>query len=301
LPTYPNLVQVKHDGRKIDAVAQVTKTGYVYLFDRETGEPLFEVNEEAVPASTVAGESAWPTQPIPVKPPPFAQTQMTEADVTDIGEENRKGVLQAMRGLRSGPAFNPPSLVGTIVVPGFHGGATWSGASFDPETGMLYVNSNNLPNIVTLVKQPDSAKYEYKITGYNKFLDHEGYPAIKPPWGQLSAIDLNQGEIAWQSVLGEYPELTARGVPKTGTENFGGTIVTAGGLVFIGGTRDAKFRAFDKNTGEELWHSQLPAGGYATPCTYEVGGRQFVVIPASGGGKLGTPPGDSIMAFALPQ
>ncbi len=301
LPTYPNLVQVKHDGRKIDAVAQVTKTGYVYLFDRETGEPLFEVNEEAVPASTVAGESAWPTQPIPVKPPPFAQIQMTEADVTDIGEENRKGVLQEMRGLRSGPAFNPPSLVGTIVVPGFHGGATWSGASFDPETGMLYVNSNNLPNIVTLVKQPDSAKYEYKITGYNKFLDHEGYPAIKPPWGQLSAIDLNRGEIAWQSVLGEYPELTARGVPKTGTENFGGTIVTAGGLVFIGGTRDAKFRAFDKNTGEELWHAQLPAGGYATPCTYEVGGRQFVVIPASGGGKLGTPPGDSIMAFALPQ
>jgi quinoprotein glucose dehydrogenase len=163
---------------------------------------------------------------------------------------------------------------------------------------MLYVNANNQPNILTLVAQPEGASY--RITGYNKFRDQQGYPAIKPPWGTLNAIDLNEGTIAWQSLLGEYPELTARGIPQTGTESFGGTIVTAGGLVFIGGTRDEMFHAFDKRSGELLWQYKLPAGGYATPCTYSVDGRQFVAIPASGGGKLGTPTADSIMAFALP-
>ncbi len=300
LPTYPNLVTITRDGRQIDAVAQVTKTGYVFLFDRETGEPLFEVQEQPVPASDVEGEQAWPTQPIPVKPPPFSKTEMTAADVTDIAPANTAHVLTQLEKLRGGPAYNPPSLQGTVVVPGFHGGATWSGASFDPTTGWLYVNSNNQPNIVTLVRQPEGAAYPYRITGYNKFLDQEGYPAIRPPWGQLTAIDLNRGEIRWQRVLGEYPELTARGVPPTGTENFGGTIVTAGGLVFIGATRDKMFRAFDARSGELLWQTKLPAGGYATPSTYSVNGRQFVVIPASGGGKLKTPTADSIMAYALP-
>lgn len=301
IPIYPNLVTVTHDGKKVDAVAQVTKTGYVFLFDRETGKPLFDVVETPVPASTVPGEQAWPTQPIPVKPPAFSQISMTEKNVTDIGEANRAGVLEKLGQLDSGPAFTPPSLKGAVVVPGFHGGATWSGASFDPTSGILYVNSNNQPNIVTLVPQPEGSDYRYRITGYNKFLDHEGYPAIQPPWGQLNAIDLNEGKILWQVPLGEYPELTARGVPITGTENFGGTITTAGGLVFIGGTRDAKFRAFDAKNGKVLWSYQLPAGGYATPSTYSVGGRQYVVIPASGGGKLRTKPGDSIMAFALPE
>lgn len=301
IPTYPNLVSVTHDGQQIDAVAQVTKLGYVFLLDRETGEPLFEVEEVPVPASDVGGEHAWPTQPRPIRPPAFSKTQMTEADVTDIAPENQQYVLERMKQLRSGPSYNPPSEQGTVVVPGFHGGATWSGASFDPESGMLYVNSNNQPNIVTLVPQPEGSKYRFGITGYNKFLDQEGYPAIKPPWGQLTAIDLNRGEIAWQSVLGEYPELTARGVPQTGTENFGGTIVTAGGLVFLAGTRDEKFRAFDKRTGKVLWESKLPAGGYATPCTYSWKGRQYVVIPASGGGKLATQAADSVIAFALPR
>jgi quinoprotein glucose dehydrogenase len=187
-----------------------------------------------------------------------------------------------------------------VVVPGFHGGATWSGASFDPESGLMFVNANNVPNIVTLVEEPAGAASRYKITGYNTFLDQEGYPAIAPPWGELCAVDLNNGTIAWRVPLGEHPELTARGVPQTGTENFGGTIVTAGGLVFIGGTRDEKFHAFDKATGKLLWETKLPAGGYATPATYSVGDRQLVVIAASGGGKLGTQLGDSIMAFALP-
>ncbi|GAB5405935.1 MAG: membrane-bound PQQ-dependent dehydrogenase, glucose/quinate/shikimate family [Aureliella sp.] len=301
LPTYPNLVRVTHDGKQVDAVAQVTKTGFVFLFDRTTGKPLFDVEERPVAESIAAGERAWPTQPHPVKPPPFAKTKMDEGDVTDIAPENRQFVLDRMKTLRSGPSFNPPSEQGTVVVPGFHGGATWSGASFDPETGILYVNSNNQPNIVTLVPASEGSRYPFRIDGYKKFLDQEGYPAIKPPWGVLSAIDLNRGEIVWQSVLGEYPELTKRGVPQTGTENFGGTIVTAGGLVFIAATRDEKFRAFDKRTGEVLWETKLPAGGYATPSTYEFDGRQYVVIPATGGGKLGTKTADSIIAFALPE
>lgn len=301
LPTYPNLVTVVHAGKKVDAVAQVTKTGYVFLFDRVSGKPLFEVEEVAVPASNVSGEQAWPTQPIPVRPPPFAATEMTEENVTNIGPENRTFVLEQLKKLNGGPAFNPPSTRGTVVVPGFHGGATWSGASFDPTTGWLYVNSNNQPNITTLVEQPAGSNSRFRITGYNKFLDQEGYPAIEPPWGVLSAIDLNAGEIVWQSTLGEYAELTARGIPPTGTENFGGTIVTAGGLVFIGGTRDEMFRAFDKQDGRVLWQTKLPAGGYATPATYSVDGKQYVVIAASGGGKLGTPTADSIMAFALPE
>lgn len=300
IPTYPNLVTVKHDGKDVDAVAQVTKTGFVFLFNRETGKPLFDVIETPVEASPVKSERAWPTQPIPSKPPPFSRTSMTEDELTDIAPENHAFVFEKWKKLNGRKHFAPPSLEGTIVLPGFHGGATWSGASFDPESNVLYVNSNNQPNIVTLVEDKGN-RYGFRTTGYNKFLDQEGYPAIKPPWGQLSAIDLNKGEILWQSTLGEYPELTARGIPQTGTENFGGTIVTAGGLVFIGGTRDEHFHAFDKSTGKLLWKAKLPAGGYATPSTYAVGDRQFVVIPASGGGKLRTPTADSIVAYALPE
>jgi quinoprotein glucose dehydrogenase len=301
LPVYPNLVTVNHNGQQVDAAAQVTKTGYVFLFDRETGEPLFEINEQQVTASDVAGEQAWPTQPIPSKPPPFARQSMTEQDVTDIGEANRDGVLEQLREIRGGPAFNPPSREGTVVIPGFHGGANWSGASFDPTTGILYGNSTNAPNIMALEEAPPDARFRYRPKGYQWFVDHEGYPAIKPPWGELHAIDLNRGEYVWQVTLGEYPELTARGIKPTGTENFGGTIVTGGGLVFIAGTEDEKFRAFDKSTGKILWEVQLPAGGYATPCTYSVQGRQYVAIATGGTGKLGTPAGDAFVAFALPK
>lgn len=304
LPVYPNLVTVTHDGQKIDAVAQVTKTGYVFLFDRETGEPLFAVEEQSVPASDVPGEQAWPTQPIPVKPPPFAVQSFDETNVTNIGAANRASVLAKLKEIRSGPAFNPPSLQGTVVIPGFHGGANWSGACFDPTTGLLYVNSNNVPNVITLVEAKGDAtpRYgEFNHTGYNQLLDHEGYPGIKPPWGQLTAINLNTGEFAWQVPLGEHPELTARGVPQTGTETFGGSIVTAGGLVFIAGTKDERIRAFDKLTGEVLWEHQLPAGGYATPATYMVDGRQYLVIAAGGAGKLRTKAGDAFVAFALDE
>ncbi|TWT78174.1 Quinoprotein glucose dehydrogenase [Posidoniimonas polymericola] len=303
LPTPPNLVTVNHNGQQIDAAAQVTKTGFVYLFNRETGEPLFEVVEQPAPQSTVPGEQAWLTQPVPVKPPPFAAQFLDESNVTNIGRENRLFVLSQLEGLTGGGAFSPPSLAGAVIMPGFHGGANWSGASFDPSTGLLYVNATNCPNIMRLRKSdsPSNTRYGgYDHHGYIQFRDHEGYPAVAPPWGELLAIDLNLGEIAWRTVLGEYPELTQRGVPPTGTESFGGSMVTAGGLVFIAGTKDERFRAFDKSTGAVLWEHQLAAGGYAAPCTYMVDGRQYVTIAAGGAGKLATRAGDRFYTFALP-
>ncbi len=299
LPAYPNCVTVKRDGKSIDAIAQVTKTGYVFLFDRETGEPLFPIEDVAVPQSEMPGEKASATQPIPKLPPPFAAQHFDESNVTNIGDANRQGVLKQLAELKRGPAFNPPSLQGTVAVPGFHGGANWSGASFDPTSGLLFVNATNFPNIITLQASPAGSTYPYQHTGYNRFLDHEGYPAIAPPWGELIAIDLNSGKFAWRTALGEFEELTKRGVPQTGTDNFGGSIVTAGGLVFIAATRDEKFRAFDKATGKLLWEAQLPAGGYATPATYAASGKQFVLIAAGGAGKLGTKAGDQFVAFAI--
>ena len=297
-PCPPIVVKVQHDDREIDAVAQLTKTGYCYLLDLRTGKPLFPVREQPAPPSDIPGEMAFATQPVPDKPPPFARQIFSDVDITIRSPEAGDFVRAELKSLRYGQANIPPSVQGTVVTPGFHGGATWSGGSFDPSTGYLYVNSNEVPAIIALSSDERGG---YKFGGYRDFADDAGYPAIKPPWGRLTAIDLNKGEFAWQIVLGEFSELSARGVPPTGTENFGGTIVTAGGLVFIGATKDGKFRAFDKHSGKLLWEHQLDAGGYATPCTYAVGGRQFVVIAAGGGGKLKTKSGDEFVAFALPE
>jgi quinoprotein glucose dehydrogenase len=299
LPAPPILVTVNRAGRQIDAVAQVTKTGHLFLFDRVTGKPLFDIVERPVPASDVPGEQAAKMQRFPVKPPPLVPQSFTEEMVTDISKESREYVLERLKTLRIGPIFTPIDAKGTVVLPGLHGGFSWAGASFDPETGLLYANTNNIPRVMNLIPTPDRPN-PYRISGYDRFVDQEGYPAVKPPWGMLNAIDLNRGEIRWQVVLGEYAELTERGIPPTGTETLGGTIVTAGGLIFIGGTKDEKFRAFDKRSGKVLWEYQLPAGGYATPSTYAVNGKQFVVIAAGGGGKLQTKSGDSFVAFSLP-
>ncbi|MFM7101085.1 MAG: PQQ-binding-like beta-propeller repeat protein, partial [Verrucomicrobiota bacterium] len=399
LPAPPNLVRVRRQGRDLDAVAQVTKSGHVFVFQRETGEPLFPIREVPVPRSDLPGESAWPTQPVPEKPAPFARQVFTHAEITDVSPGSHRQVLERFITLRPHVPFGPPSREGTIILPGFDGGAEWGGAGTDPE-GVLYVNANEMPWVLTMVetrrqdaaplsggealflqicaachgvdrqgnkaqnvpslagveqrlKRPDllallrtgkgvmpsfdflsEAQKEavvdhllgpasarpsaspadrtapavadalgtipYTMTGYHRWLDTNGHPAIKPPWGTLNAIDLNTGEYRWRVPLGEWPELTARGVPPTGTENYGGPVVTAGGLVFIAASRDEHLRAFDRRTGRELWKTRLPAAGYATPATYSVRGRQYLVI-ACGGGKIGTRSGDAYVAFALPK
>lgn len=398
LPAPPNLITVEREGGKIDAVAQITKSGFVFVFNRETGEPLFPIEEKPYPASDLAGEETWPTQPLPLQPPPFARQVFTAEDVTNTTPEAHEAALARVREVRSAGQFIPPSKRGTMIFPGFDGGAEWGGAGFDPKTGILFVNANEMPWILTMIDielarsenpydkgsvvyalncaschggqregdqqkiypaltnlqsrkskdevlqlivkgkgsmpsndflaaeekhnllaflfeeknaqplDPHSRRFRpaeapivpFVSTGYHRFLDHEGYPAIQPPWGTLSAIDLNKGEIVWQVPLGEFAELTKRGIPQTGTENYGGPVVTAGELIFIGASKDEKFRAFDKTTGKVLWETQLPAGGYATPSTYEFKGKQYVVI-ACGGGKMNTKSGDAYVAFALPN
>ena len=407
LPAPPNLVTVNHNGTTIDAVSQTTKSGHVFLFNRDTGEPLFPIEERPVGKSDLIDEETWPTQPFPLKPPPFARQHFTEELITDISPEAHEYVKAIWSTTRTGKQFIPPSTQGTMYFPGFDGGAEWGGASFDPTTNILYVNSNEMPwiqhmveldlsmdkesrpktikdigekiyksncalchgqdrkgntsgsypslvnvkdrisrdELITILKNGqgfmpsfgqlsndkndaliaflfdeqvnnDKKKlfdsyvdsllnemkensFPYTHTGYNRFFDEEGYPAVKPPWGTLNAIDLNKGEILWQVPLGEFEELTKRGIQKTGTENYGGPVVTASGLIFIAGTMDEHIRAFDKDTGEEIWKHKLPAGGYATPSVYEVNGKQYVAI-ACGGGKMGTKPGDYYLAFALP-
>jgi quinoprotein glucose dehydrogenase len=389
-PAPPNLVTVQRDGAPVDAVAQITKSGHVFLFERQTGKPLFPIEERAVPASTVDGELAAERQRLPVKPPPFARQIFTEDMVTNRTPEAHAAVLERLRKVRSAGQFVPPSLEGTVIFPGFDGGGEWGGAAFDPASGWLYVNANEMPWILRLVAAPQNRtttgrglynarcagchrqdmqgsppefpsltgiasrrtreqiagiihqgsgrmpafaqlppdavaaivtyvttgenvqaagiersawpiEQKYMHDGYNKFLDPDGYPAVEPPWGTLNAIDLNKGEIAWKIPFGEYPELAAKGQRNTGSENYGGPVVTAGGLLFIAATeRDRKFHVFDKATGKLLWETTLPAAGSATPATYEVDGRQYVVI-AAGGGKLGEPSGGSYVAFALPK
>lgn len=284
-------------GKRVEVVAQPTKTGYVFVFDRLTGKPMYDVREVPAVASDIPGEIASPTQPEPVKPAVLEPENITLGDLTNISPEANEFVRKKVEHMMLGVPYQPPSLAGTLVAPGYHGGATWSGASFDPTTNWLYVNTNNRPAVVRLKKNGANG---YDFAGYEFFTDQNGYPGVKPPWGHLTAIDLNTGEFAWRITFGEFPELTTKGIPPTGTQNFGGTIVTAGGLVFVGATMDAKFHAYDKTTGKQLWDYQLNAGGYATPSTYMVNGKQYVVIAAGGGGKQGTRSGDEFVAFALP-
>ncbi len=399
LPTPPALVTITRDGKKIDAVAQPTKTGFVFLFERETGKPLFEIEEKEFPRETeLANEMIWPTQPIPVKPPPFVRQTFTENDLNDLlPDSSFQEIKKRFANYKTGSLFTPLSKQGTIIFPGLDGGAEWGGPAFDPQTGILYVNANEMAFLITMVdakiekpknenyleagkrlyqagcmschapnrvgsgnypsligmskkysleqfdsllitgrrlmpafqhlteqermaiasfvlelktnkqkrfvasdKQVDSFRnLPYSITGYHKFLTKEGLPAIKPPWGTLNAIDLNKGEIVWKIPLGEDSAFKSKGV-ATGSENYGGPVVTAGGLVFIAATKDNKIRAFNKRDGKLLWEHELPASGFATPAVFELDGRQYLVI-ACGGGKLKTRSGDAYVAFALPS
>ena len=387
LPTAPVLVTVKRNGRSIDAVAQCTKSGHAWIFNRETGESLFPFETVRTPPSPADGELLATTQVLPLKPAPFARQEVTEALLTTRTPEAHADALKRYRSYRSGPQFTPPSFEGTFVFPGFDGGAEWGGQAYDPETGLLYINSNEMAWVLRLIPQGDGTRkstaaqvytrncsgchredrkgtppefpallnlegknveevirkgagrmpgfaflgddgvraltaflrtgdnkeielpaprqsrevqLKYRTDGYNKFLDKDGYPAIKPPWGTLNALNVSTGEYAWQIPFGEFPELAAKGMKNTGTENYGGAVATAGGLLFIGATNhDRKFHVFDKITGELLWETTLPAAGNATPVVYEVNGKQYVAI-AAGGGKSGAPSGGSYVAFALP-
>jgi len=289
LPVNANLIQ----WRGKPAVAQITKQGYVFVLDRETGQPLLPVEERPFPASTIPGEVTAKTQPIPVKPPPFSPQRFEPSDITP---EVKAHFTEMSKDWINQGIYIPASRQGTVMLPGTVGGGLWGGAAADPVKGILYVNSQNLPSIMQIVDAPAGSPYPYQIGGYRKLRDEKGNPAVKPPWGQLTAIDLNKGEFLWQKVLGKN-DTTEK---EVGTENFGGPILTAGGLVFIGATRDEMFRAFDAATGAVLWETKLPAGGYATPATYSLNGKQYIVIACGGGARLTTKSGDSYVAFALP-
>ncbi len=289
LPVNANLIQ----WRGKPAVAQITKQGYVFVLDRATGLPLLPVEERPFPASTIPGEVTAKTQPIPLKPPPFSPQHFEPSDVTP---EVKAHFTEMSKDWLNQGMYVPASRQGTVMLPGTVGGGLWGGAAADPAKGILYVNSQNLPSIMQIVDAPAGSPYPYQIGGYRKLRDEKGNPGVKPPWGQLTAIDLNKGEFLWQKVLGKN-DTTEKDV---GTENFGGPILTAGGLVFIGATRDEMFRAFDAATGAILWEAKLPAGGYATPATYSLNGKQYIVIACGGGARLNTKSGDSYVAFALP-
>lgn len=400
VPTPPVLLTLKKDGKKIDAVAQTTKTGMVFLFERETGKPIYPIEERPVATNTnINKELLSPTQPFPVLPKPFARQTITDNDLNTITTDSEEvdQLKQRFSSYRSGSIYTPPSVEGTVILPGYDGGGEWGGPSVDPETNILYVNANEMAWVLNLVENDPakelsvsvleagtalyaqfcrgchgtqlqgsgnypsivdaSKKYDkprllellttgrrmmpgfnnlskeekeaiasfvlnhteekkrkyigvkrsasgspsplYGFTGYNKFLTKDGYPAISPPWGTLNAIDLTTGEYVWKVPFGEFEELKKKGIPTTGRENYGGSVITAGGLLFIGATADGKFRAFNKYTGKLLWETDLPAPGVATPAVYAVEGRQYVVI-ACGGSKWGGKRNDTYVAFALP-
>ena len=306
IPCQPALVTITHEGKKVDVVAQVSKTGWVYLFERASGKPLYPIEERPVPQSDLPGEKSYPTQPFPTNPPPFARQGISREDLTNISPEAHAWVTEQLKDFRFGPMFTPPGKQNTIVLPGYHGGALWGGASFDPDTEWLYVNHNEIPWSTSLNEAPEEAGYRYDFSGYKRNVDQEGYPVIRPPWGRISAIDLRNCKIVWQAAHGEYEALTARGIPPTGTYTRGGNIATKGGLLFSAGTLDNRFRAYHSGTGKVLWETFLGGGAFATPSTYMVNGKQFVVVPVSISQESAETspdgpyhPGDFV-AFALP-
>jgi quinoprotein glucose dehydrogenase len=393
IPAPPNLVSVTREGKRVDAVAQVTKLGNTLLLDRVTGKPLFPFRLRKAPTSKLPGERTWPYQPDPELPEPFAKRVFGPEDVTDLSDEAETFVRNQIASANYG-WFEPFEENRPTVFFAIHGGAEWTGAAVDPRKGLLYVSANEIPWNITVFRQeeiqrdpnapptPGQAVYQvhciqchgpnregvgmapplhslgrrmneekvidllkngrnampaatalteedrrvlldflflrdldasqtvsshppgppkYTFNGYNRLKDEEGYPGSKPPWGTLNCLDLNTGEKVWSVPLGVYPELEEWGITDTGAENFGGATLTAGGLVFIAGSPDERIRAFDADTGEMLWEHPLPWGGYAPPAVYQVDGKQFVVIAATGGGKLGGPMGDAYVAFALPE
>jgi quinoprotein glucose dehydrogenase len=385
IPAPPNLLSIRQNGKVVDVVSVLSKQGFMFVFNRETGEPIFPIEEKPFPASNIDGELASKTQPIPLLPKPFTRQTFTESDINPFAS-NKEEIIKDLKVSKTGSPFIPLSLERTVFYPGTDGGPQWGGAAVD-ENGIMYIPAKQNPVFTSLIKAPENggsvsgrslydnycqschgenmqgnedgtypsiahlnSKFnaqgflkllqtgrgrmpafshlkenekkaifeflngknqlirgevtmstsKYVNTGYNRWYDSEGYPVSTPPWGTLTAINMNTAEHLWQIPLGEYPELTKKGIPITGTDNYGGPAVTAGGLIFIAATKDEMIRAFNRKTGEELWSYKLPAAGYASPSVYAINGRQYVVI-ACGGGKLKTRSGDQYLAFYLPN
>ncbi|MEH6589558.1 MAG: pyrroloquinoline quinone-dependent dehydrogenase [Halioglobus sp.] len=391
LPSPPNLITIERNGEYIPAVAQATKTGHLFIFNRETGEPLVPIEDVPVHGEPVPGEQPASFQPVPLAPPPFAEQHFRP---TDRSPAMTAAVQQRIANLDYGQLYMTPSTRGAVLYPGMDGGAEWGGAAYDAGEQRLYINSNEVPYLLQLTPVPadmgltpkfgylmlcagchggdlrgdgvsvpglrnlgerlsvlkayqvvregrarmpafdQAAWYEiaavlwhiytfdeddtllapeastsqslvadgtsYLNAGFQKLIDPEGLPASKPPWGSLTAIDLKAMDILWRIPFGDYPQVLAAGQSGLGAENYGGPVVTSGDLLFIAATPDQMIRAYNKHTGALLWQAQLPAAGFATPVTYKVDGRQFLVI-AAGGGKLGRDSGDYYVAFALPE
>jgi quinoprotein glucose dehydrogenase len=316
LPAQPTLVEVRRDGRAIAAVAQPTKTGFLWVLDRETGAPVFPVVERPVPASDVPGEHAAPTQPMPSLPPPLALQRVTDAEVWGLTPLDRNACLARVHALRNDGMFTPPSLRGSLVLPYAGGGSNWGGMAYDPRAHIAIVNVMNIAGYVRLFPSGEYARL--KRAGGDEvapmvgapyamqrgvLLSPLGIPCTRPPWGTIAAVDLDTGAIRWQRPFGRQP-IGAFGLAAPaawGAPNLGGAVVTGGGLIFIAATPDGMFRALDLQTGATLWEHKLPFPGVATPMSFQArDGRQFVVIAAGGSSLLGSPIGDALVAFALP-
>lgn len=300
----PTLVELEMAGRSVPAVVVATKTGFLFVLDRETGEPLHPVEERPVPVDGVPGESPWPTQPFPVRPEPLHPFGLSPDDAWGVTPQEQEACRELLTGLRWDGMFTPPSLEGTLIYPGFAGGINWGGVSVRPD-GLLVVNHQRLPMWVRLIERPGPGRGNQIGTPYHMergmVASPGGVPCSPPPWGLLTAVDLPTGEVRWEVPLGVVPDLTDR--PESaewGSFNMGGPIMTSGGLIFVAATMDPLIRAFDQATGRELWTASLATGGQATPMTYLANGRQYVVVAAGGHARLGTEMADWIVAFALP-
>ncbi len=313
LASQPTLVDLTHDGKQVPALIQATKTGFLYTFDRVTGQPLFPIVEKQVPQDAVAGETPSPTQPIPSAPPALVrQAPVTPDDAWGVVWFDTRACRKRIEADRSEGIFQPPSTKESIMLPGNAGGSNWGGIAFDPERQLAVANTMDLPFLVALVprdqleaelKDPQYDAYEFgrmRGTPYamrrRTFMSSLGIPCVKPPWGKLTAVDMVHGTIKWQIPLGDTPYIHM----NLGMPNLGGPMVTAGGLVFIAASLDDRLRAFDTDTGKRLWEVKLPASGQATPMTYSINGRQYLVI-AAGGYKDASTRGDYVVAYALPQ
>jgi quinoprotein glucose dehydrogenase len=302
-PAQPALITVRQNGKAVPAVAEVTKMGFLFIFDRVTGKPLFPVEERPVPQSDVPGEASWPTQPFPTEPPALVRQHFSEADITNVTPQSHQYCADLFHSLTSRGMYTPYGLKQTLVVPGTLGGGTWSSGSFDPELGYLFLNVNELGSVGAMEPQPAGSPESYRRGAkggeYARFWDENQWPCEKPPWGTLNAIDANTGEIAWKVPLGTVAGLTS----ETGSPNLGGSLATAGGLVFIGAATDSRFRAFDSRSGKQLWVADLAASAHAAPMTYlgKKSHKQFVVIAAGGGGFFRGKTSDEVVAFDLPK